>query len=207
MIERAFEPFFTTKPKGEGSGLGLATVYGVVAQMGGFTQLYSEPGLGTTISLLFPVSRDALTSAAITNHDRVRGRETILVAEDEEAIREVTRRVLQRNGYTVVTVPTGTQAIDALDRLPEVDLLLTDVVMPQMSGKELAERITTLRPGVRGALHVGLRPGSARFPGPSRRRRRPGGEALHRTDVAGPGARRARRRHLTPGPSPDRLNR
>jgi len=114
VVERAFEPFFTTKPKGKGTGLGLATVYGIVTQAGGSARIYSEIGIGTTFSALFPASSEILTETEPTPTEMFmrRGGESVLVVEDEEAMREVTRRILARNGYSVLTAATGREAIE-----------------------------------------------------------------------------------------------
>ncbi|MDQ2814068.1 MAG: ATP-binding protein [Actinomycetota bacterium] len=140
--ERVFEPFFSTKPKGRGTGLGLATVYGVVTQAGGSIEIYSEKGLGTTVSVLLPATdEDAgpyLPPAA--GHDDHRGHgETVLVVEDEDSLRELTTRVLTRSGYQVCAVGSGSEAVRrASDPAQPIDLLLTDVVMPEMLGHEVA---------------------------------------------------------------------
>ncbi len=150
VLDRVFEPFFSTKPKDEGSGLGMATVYGIITQASGYVQLYSEPGLGTTVVALFPVTPDAAgrDEAIETEPQRHDGR--VLVVEDEDAIREVARRILARNGYDVVVARTPMEAVAIAESDPgEFRLLLTDVVMPGMLGKEVAERVCALRPGVR----------------------------------------------------------
>jgi CheY-like chemotaxis protein len=151
VLERIFEPFFTTKPKGEGSGLGLATVYGIVSQAGGFVSAYSEPGRGTSFKALFPVTEPVpLAGEEATAPVNRRGGEVVLVVEDEEAMREVTRRLLMRNGHEVLTARNGPEAIGiARDHAGTIDLLLTDVVMPQMLGKEVAERVHEIRPSIR----------------------------------------------------------
>jgi PAS domain S-box-containing protein len=150
VIDHAFEPFFTTKPKGEGTGLGLATVYGIVTQVRGHVQVHSEPGLGTTFTILLPASgQDAAPAPAPDEASGGTG-ETILVVEDEPAMREVIRRILSRNGYHVISAANGREAIEiAASHADPIDLLLTDVVMPQMPGKEAAERIRALRPGMK----------------------------------------------------------
>jgi nitrogen-specific signal transduction histidine kinase len=150
-LERAFEPFFTTKPKGAGSGLGLATVYGIVAQAGGDVRIFSQPGIGTTVRVLFPVTdAEAESGPHAPTAVRTRGGETILVVEDEAAMREVTRRILARNDHDVLVAGSGAEAIEIIRAHPgEVSLLVTDVVMPQMLGKEVAEQIKELRPGIR----------------------------------------------------------
>jgi PAS domain S-box-containing protein len=144
VVERAFEPFYSTKPKGEGTGLGLATVYGIVTQAGGTIEIDSTPGRGTTIEVLLPATeapapqepeRDEVETAAAQG-------ETILVVEDEAAVRRLTSRILVREGYTVLEAANGQEAIQTWEAHPgEIDLLLTDVVMPGMSGKELAEEL------------------------------------------------------------------
>ncbi|MGZ4806692.1 MAG: PAS domain S-box protein [Ilumatobacteraceae bacterium] len=151
VLERAFEPFFTTKPKGEGSGLGLATVYGIITQAGGIAWIYSNPGIGTTFSALLPAS-DATPLAvepALVG-TCARGGETVLVVEDEDALREVTRRILTRNGHTVLTASSGAEAIrKAQLHEGEIQLLITDVVMPHMLGKEVAEGVRAVRRDIR----------------------------------------------------------
>jgi two-component system, cell cycle sensor histidine kinase and response regulator CckA len=150
VAERAFEPFYTTKPKGEGSGLGLATVYGIITQAGGSVRIYSEPGLGTTLTVLLPVTDQlAVPIAAPPGKPRGGAGQTVLVVEDEAALREVTRRILDRNGYRVRVAGTGQEAIDISAGADQIDILLTDVVMPRMQGKEVAERVRALQPGVR----------------------------------------------------------
>jgi CheY-like chemotaxis protein len=151
VLDRAFEPFFTTKPRGGGSGLGLATVYGIVSQAGGHTSIASEPGHGTTVTVLLPGTDEATVGPSGSDGtSRPRGGETILVVEDEDAIREVTRRILTRNGHTVLTAGGGAEAVAlAGEHEDPIHLLLTDVVMPQMQGKEVADRVTALRPGIR----------------------------------------------------------
>ena len=151
VIDRAFEPFFTTKAKGEGTGLGLATVYGIISQLGGYVQIYSEPGLGTTFTILVPETdqpaRQAPTAPPLPRRG---GGETILVVEDEDAMREVTDRILTRNGYQVITAINGVDAVQAAARHPSaIDVLLTDIVMPQMLGKEAAERIRARYPAIK----------------------------------------------------------
>ncbi|OWY62027.1 hybrid sensor histidine kinase/response regulator, partial [cyanobacterium TDX16] len=149
--DRAFEPFFTTKPRGEGSGLGLATVYGIVTQAGGIATITSGTGDGTTVTVRLPATdaeptTEVASPGAAPNH----GGETILVVEDETAIREVTRRILTRNGHTVLTASGGAEAVSMADEHEDpIHLLLTDVVMPQMQGNEVAERVAAVRPGIR----------------------------------------------------------
>jgi len=148
IADHIFEPFFTTKPEGQGTGLGLATVYGIVTEAGGSLSVDSEVGGGTTFRLLFPaIEEPAAPAAAPAAGDAGGHGETVLVVEDEAAMMEVTARILRRHGYTVVEATTGSEAI-ALAAERDVRLLLTDSVMPQMSGRELARQIRELRPGL-----------------------------------------------------------
>jgi hypothetical protein len=151
VLERAFEPFFSTKPKGKGTGLGLATVYGIISQAGGVPYIYSEPGLGVSFSALLPATDQATSVVDQPGQQRVAGGgETVLVVEDEEGLREVTQRILSRNGYRVLTAPNGPAALALVEQQDgSIDLLLTDVVMPQMLGSEVAERVASLDPEIR----------------------------------------------------------
>ncbi len=146
-----FEPFFTTKEQGKGTGLGLATVYGIVKQSGGFVWVYSEPGHGTTIKIYLPCAEaGALASAAqatASDSGMPRGSETVLVVEDAPAVRAVVRQVLTRQGYTVLDAPDGAEALRlAAEHTGSIHLLLTDLVMPVLGGRQLSERMSQLRP-------------------------------------------------------------
>ncbi len=156
--ERAFDPFFTTKPAGQGTGLGLATVYGIVQQAGGRAQIYSEPEVGTTFTVLLPTTDRGISAAAPETSAQVRrGEATILLVEDEHALREVTRRILAGAGYDVLVATCGADALEAIDRHPgPVDLLLSDVIMPQMPGPQLARRLLAERPELRVLLMSGF---------------------------------------------------
>jgi CheY-like chemotaxis protein len=152
-----FEPFFTTKPPGKGTGLGLATVYGIVKQSGGFVLVESAPGRGATFRSYFPVVEDPAALEESPHAAMLRapelpalGTETILLVEDEDALRAIVRRVLQRCGYTVLEARHGSEAL----RLAEqhqgpLQLLITDVVMPILGGRELVERLARLRPDIK----------------------------------------------------------
>ncbi|HLY16518.1 MAG TPA: ATP-binding protein [Bryobacteraceae bacterium] len=150
-----FEPFFTTKKVGEGSGLGLATSYGIVKQSGGQIQLESEPGKGTVFSVFLPRVADSHQPVAepltATAHPPPTGRETVLVAEDEAGVRELVTTQLRRLGYKVLAAASGEEALGiARAHTGTIDLLLSDVVMPKMGGRELALELQKIRPG----LHV-----------------------------------------------------
>jgi two-component system, cell cycle sensor histidine kinase and response regulator CckA len=148
---RIFEPFFTTKAQGKGTGLGLATVYGVVKQSGGFIYVYSEVGQGTTFKVYLPqvvaevdkeVSEKPVAPAS--------GSETILFVEDEESVRELVRDYLSAAGYHILEASDGVQALEvAAAHEGTIEILVTDVVMPRLSGRELASRVTAERPNVK----------------------------------------------------------
>ncbi|MGH2692677.1 MAG: ATP-binding protein [Actinomycetota bacterium] len=149
---RVFEPFFTTKPRGSGTGLGLSTVYGIVKQADGHVSVYSEPGLGTSFKIYLAATDSELTQPPADDRNVVEGGrgEKVLVVEDEEALREVVERVLTRNGYEVVALPCGREALRILaEDDGRIALLLTDVVMPGVSGPELAKQAAEIRPDVR----------------------------------------------------------
>jgi hypothetical protein len=156
--QRAFDPFFTTKPHGHGTGLGLATVYGIVQQAGGRSHIYSEPSVGTTITVLLPATGPDTSPGVVAADSPVRrGEGTILLVEDEQALREVTRRILARAGYDVLVAEHGPAALRVLaEHADPIDLLLSDVIMPQMPGPELARQLLAERPGLRVLLMSGF---------------------------------------------------
>jgi len=147
-----FEPFFTTKARGEGTGLGLATVYGIAKQSGGNVWAYSEPGHGTTFKFYLPrvaEPQDRKVSPAAPQPP-ARGSETVLVVEDEDGVRSIIRRILENRGYTVLDASNGPDALAVSDaHAGAIDLLLTDVVLPQMSGRAVAEAVTARRPAIK----------------------------------------------------------
>ena len=150
--QRIFEPFFTTKPEGQGTGLGLATVYGIVKQSGGYIWVYSEPGRGTTFKVYLPRVDEPAEAAnpAAPPAASPRGAETILLVEDTETLRDVIREVLVELGYTVLLSSQGEEALDlARVHKEPIHLLLTDVVMPKLGGRDLARLMAALRPEVR----------------------------------------------------------
>jgi two-component system, cell cycle sensor histidine kinase and response regulator CckA len=149
--ERIFEPFFTTKGKEKGTGLGLSTVYGIVKQSGGHISVYSEVGHGTTFKIYLPEydAPETTESAAVPNASS-RGSETVLLVEDEDVVRGLARQILEQEGYSVLEASRGEEALSLCAAYKQpIQLLLTDVVMPETSGKEVADRLRTLRPEIK----------------------------------------------------------
>jgi PAS domain S-box-containing protein len=170
---RIFEPFFTTKGVGKGTGLGLATVYGIITQSGGDVTVYSEPGIGTTFRIYLPRLRENVSpdiAAAVVTHS-TSGHETILLVEDEAAVRSAARQALVRQGYTVLTAAEATEAMAIVEgHEGELHLVVSDVVMPGIDGPTLVVRLKVLRPGLRALLMSGY-----------------AGDALSRSDALGKG--------------------
>ena len=162
----AFDPFFTTKEKGRGTGLGLATVYGIVQGAGGRVHLNTMLGEGTTVEVELPLADAEPAPAPDPPPPAPTGKgETVLLVEDEQAVRELTGRILAENGYEVIHASDGYDARTLSDTFEgRIDLLLSDVVMPGMSGRDVAEELRVVRPGAEGALHVRPRRGRARPP-------------------------------------------
>ncbi len=147
-----FEPFFTTKAQGEGMGLGLSTVYGIVKQSNGYILVDSQPGRGATFTILLPrAMEEAATLAGSPSENRpLTGRETVLLVEDEDMIRDLIRHILESHGHPVLVASKGQEALDLAKRhAGPIDLLVTDVVMPGMSGRELADRLAQSRANLR----------------------------------------------------------
>jgi CheY-like chemotaxis protein len=171
---RVFEPFFTTKASGEGTGLGLSTVYGIVKQSGGFIWISSTLGHGTTIDIYFPPTKDNArpVEEVVEVRGAPTGSETILLVEDEDAVRSLVARTLRKSGYVVIEASNGREALRVAERHDGLlDLILTDVVMPRMSGPELVERLAPAHPATRVLYmsgytadafvgHGGLQPGT-----------------------------------------------
>ncbi|HEY5478071.1 MAG TPA: PAS domain S-box protein, partial [Gaiellaceae bacterium] len=176
-MSHIFEPFFTTKEQGEGTGLGLATVHGIVEQSNGAIQVASEIGKGSVFHVYLPVAEDSVEAErVVAPFGETRGSETLLLVEDEEMVRQLVARVLRELGYEVFETSSGGEALllsDSLDR--PIDLLVTDVVMPGMSGRELAEILVVRRPTTRvlfmsgytdeAIVHHGVLDGEAEFIG------------------------------------------
>jgi CheY-like chemotaxis protein len=152
ILAHIFEPFFTTKKEGQGTGLGLATVYGIVKQNQGFINVYSEPGQGTTIRIYLPrVKMEAMGTRPETSREEPpRGAETILIVEDDPAILDISKRFIERFGYKVLTAASPKLALKLVEEFTgTIDLLITDVVMPEMNGKELARLLQEMKPGIK----------------------------------------------------------
>ena len=174
---RVFEPFFTTKEQGKGSGLGLATVYGMVKQSGGYIWVYSEPGHGTVFKVYFPPAEQRARASEQDNAgrrsgDAMHGWETVLLVEDEDAVRALAREVLRRHGYVVLEARHGVDALRMAERHPDdIHLMITDLVMPHMGGRNLVERLAAVRPKMKvlfmsgytdhALMHRDLTPGTA----------------------------------------------
>lgn len=143
-----FEPFFTTKPQGKGTGLGLSTVYGIVRQSDGHIAFTSELEKGTTFKIYFPPVKEAAQplDRPQTGSLQLRGTETILVVEDDTGVRILTQRILEKMGYTVIVAADGAEALSAVGDLPPIHLVVTDIVMPGMSGPEMVDRLQQIRP-------------------------------------------------------------
>jgi PAS domain S-box-containing protein len=151
-VDRAFEPFYTTKPKGKGTGLGLATIYGIVTRAGGHVRIHSSPGMGTTVSVLLPASEvDTDTGSGLESPGvALGGQETILLVEDQDALRDGTARILESAGYTVLAAANGDAALEAAQTHPDdIALLLTDVIMPGILGPEIAASLSRKYPRMR----------------------------------------------------------
>ena len=161
VSDRAFDPFFTTKGPGRGTGLGLSQVFGFVKQSGGHVKLYSEPGTGTTVKLYLPRYRgseavaDQPGAPAPSEPPRARGEEVVLVVEDDERVRHMSADCLRELGYTVVQAADAAQALALITLQPKLDLLFTDVIMPEMNGKRLADEALALKPSLRVLFTTG----------------------------------------------------
>jgi two-component system, cell cycle sensor histidine kinase and response regulator CckA len=147
---RLFEPFFTTKPRGQGTGLGLATIYGIVVQCGGAIRVESKVGVGSTFVVYLPREQEIAHSAGRAFESTVAtSSQTVLLVEDEQAVRELVRIILERAGHRVVEAASPEEALEHFNAMESVDLLLTDVVMPAMSGFDLFHTLVERQPSLR----------------------------------------------------------
>lgn len=159
VMEQAFDPFFTTKSVGKGSGLGLSQVFGFIRQSGGHVKIYSEIGIGTTVKLYLPryTGSELATTASSNGPAAAPGHESeaVLVVEDEERVRAYSVEALKELGYNVLSAPSGSQALKIISENPAIDLLFTDIVMPEMNGRELSDRALKLRPSLKVLFTTG----------------------------------------------------
>jgi CheY-like chemotaxis protein len=151
-VRRVFEPYFTTKPLGRGAGLGLSTVYGIVKQSGGFVWVYSEPGIGTTFKIYLPQARPARGAQPLVppaSTDSPTSTVRVLLVDDDDAVRQLIADVLEDQGHQVTSAARPTQALELASAMGPFELLLTDVIMPEMGGRELARRLQARQPDLR----------------------------------------------------------
>ncbi len=154
--ERIFDPFFTTKEMGRGTGLGLASAYGIIKNHGGFINVYSEEGLGTTFNFYIPASKKDFVPEAKPSADVIMGDATILLADDEAMIVDVGRQLLERLGYHVLTAASGRETLEIYRKEKDhIDLVILDMIMPGMGGGEVFDRLHKINPGVRVILSSG----------------------------------------------------
>ena len=158
--EHIFEPFFTTKEAGKGTGLGLAVVYGIIKQHEGFINVYSEPGQGTTFKIYLPlISADVEEEKKLVEELPVGGKETILLAEDDETVRTMTRIILENIGYEVITSIDGQDAVNTYkENKGKIHLLLFDIIMPKKTGKEAYDEIKAIQPDIKILFQSGYAP-------------------------------------------------
>ena len=160
VLDRIFEPFFTTKPPGEGTGLGLAMVFGMVKARGGQIYCLSEPGIGTTFQIYLPAFEEKESFDAATSREfPLFGTETLLLVDDEESIRDLGKRMLGEAGYTVLTASNGNEALEVYrSRKNAISLVILDLIMPQMGGKECLEKLLKLDPSAKVVVSSGFAP-------------------------------------------------
>jgi two-component system cell cycle sensor histidine kinase/response regulator CckA len=156
VVKRIFEPFFTTKEKGKGTGLGLAMVYGVIRNHGGFIRTYSETGAGSTFKVYLPMADKAEQRESSELQVPQGGNETVLVVDDEEAIRSLAKDTLESNGYTVLLAQDGVEAIEFYERhFQQIALVILDMVMPKMGGRETFLKMKEINPTIKALLSTG----------------------------------------------------
>jgi nitrogen-specific signal transduction histidine kinase/ActR/RegA family two-component response regulator len=157
-LNRIFEPFYTTKGTGKGTGLGLAVVYGIVKQHGGYINCYSEPGVGTTFKIYLPVIQiEAESKTALDKATLAGGTETVLLVDDEESIRDLGKRILERSGYTVLTAGNAKEALGIYTKdRDKISLVILDLIMPEMGGKQCLEELLRINPQAKVLIATGL---------------------------------------------------
>jgi CheY-like chemotaxis protein len=155
-MEQIFDPFFTTKEPGQGTGLGLATVYGIVKQHGGYIAVDSHPGQGATFDIYFPVTRNVRTDKESKIPETIPGgKETILIADDNDAVREFIKEVLELSGYRTIEATDGDDAVKKYGEVVPIDLVILDTVMPKMNGREAFEEMRKTNPSVQSLFISG----------------------------------------------------
>lgn len=155
LVDRIFDPFFSTKGSGIGTGLGLSTAYGIITNHGGFIEVSTQRGQGTTFSLFLPVTEKSPIPVAKAPQEIARGTETILIVDDEEMILEVTKEILEKTGYRVMTAQSGKEAVELYGSNPDIDLVVLDIIMPEMSGEATLSMLQQINPEVKVLLASG----------------------------------------------------
>jgi CheY-like chemotaxis protein len=158
---KVFEPFFTTKEPDKGTGLGMSVVFGIIKQHNGFINVYSEPVIGTTFTILLPLVQSALKEILASEEEIIeRGHETILVADDDDSLRDLTEKALRMFGYTVITAKNGSDALARFkERNGRIDLAILDIIMPEKNGKESFDEMIKLNPAVKAIFVSGYTSG------------------------------------------------
>ncbi|HTY23523.1 MAG TPA: response regulator, partial [Desulfomonilaceae bacterium] len=158
VVDRIFEPFFTTKASGEGTGLGLAMVHGIISQHGGYIRCYSEPGLGTSFKIYFPVSSaQSLLDMAVTRDMPAFGTETVLLVDDDDRIRDLAQQMIETGGYKVLAASSGEEALKMYAaRRGEISLVILDLIMPGIGGKRCLEELLRIDPDSRVLVASGF---------------------------------------------------
>jgi two-component system, cell cycle sensor histidine kinase and response regulator CckA len=156
LADKIFDPFFSTKGVGKGTGLGLAIAYGIITNHGGFIEVSSRPGEGSSFSIFLPTTEKEITPARRSPQEIPVGTETILIVDDEEMILDVTKEILEKTGYKVLTARSGREAVDMYEKNPAgINMVILDIVMPEMGGEATFNRLLQINPDVRVLLASG----------------------------------------------------